>query len=108
MVVTKNKSDIARSEQTVLNRSVDDVFIEKLDLKEYMDFTSSTPTGTIQASLESVFNNNPKNVANTSTTTINTTTVEDITATVQWDNALSGNTLTITQGSADIFGVQQA
>lgn len=68
---------------------------------------STGASGSIQAALEAVFNDNPKNVANTSTTTIDTTTAEDITATVQWDNALTGNTLTITQGSADIFGVKQ-
>ena len=46
--------------------------------------------------------------AETTTDTIDTTVQEDITLTIQWVAAHIDNTLTITQGHTDVFGIEVA
>lgn len=68
---------------------------------------STGATGSIQAAVESVFDDEVQNNALGSPTTVDTTSVGDITATVEWDAADPNNTLTLTQGHTEIFGVEQ-
>lgn len=74
------------------------------------DFTvrSSGASGTIMSGAFGEFNNESKSEVDTAATTVDTTAAEDVTVTVQWDNALAGNTLTITQGFTEFKGVKQA
>ena len=61
-------------------------------------------TGTVISFVEAAFNNTRDDQAATSTTTTDTTSAEDVIGTLQWDNALSGNTATITQGYTEFVG----
>lgn len=49
-------------------------------------------------------NNESKSTASTTTTTIDTTVNNNVTITIQWGNALAGNTLTATQGFTKFIG----
>lgn len=59
---------------------------------------STGVSGTIQTYFKGEFDNINKSSANTAATTINTTTSNDITVTIQWSAAKTGNTITIQQG----------
>lgn len=77
-------------------------------LEFFFTVRSSGVSGTIISSAEGVFNNTVENEASTTTDTVDTTAVEDITITIQWSSANAGNTLTVTQGHTDVFGVKVA
>lgn len=69
---------------------------------------STGATGSIQSAVDGIFNDTVNNEALTSTNTVDTTTVENLTITIQWDAAETDNTLTVTQGHTSIFGVEQS
>lgn len=59
---------------------------------------STGVSGTIQTYFKGEFDNINKSSANTAATTIDTTASNDITVTIQWSAAKTGNTITIQQG----------
>jgi len=76
-------------------------------LEFFFTVRDTGPTGAIRASVDGIFNTTLETNANTSDVIIDTTAVEDITLTIQWNAANAGNTLTVTQGHTEIFGVTQ-
>lgn len=69
---------------------------------------STGASGTVQSSVQGIFNTTTNNNASASTDTIDTTSAENLTITIQWDSADPDDTLTLTQGHTDVYGVQQA
>ena len=64
--------------------------------------------GTVMSAVEANTGGTDHSSAGTSTDTVDTTIQEDMTLTIQWDAADTDNTLTITQGHTEIFGVKQS
>jgi len=65
---------------------------------------STGQSGSVYPYVKSVFNNTHDDVTATSATTIDTTTQEDITATVKWDAADASNSVTVSQGYCEFIG----
>ena len=61
-------------------------------------------SGSVWGYVSAEFNNVAKSVADTAATTIDTTAADDVTLTIQWDNALSGNSVSIDQGFTELLG----
>lgn len=61
-------------------------------------------SGTEVSYISATFNNSEDDAAETVEHSIDTTIAEDITLTVQWDEANAGNTITITQGFVEFLG----
>jgi hypothetical protein len=68
------------------------------DIEFNFTVRSTGSTGSIIASAKGNFDGENVQTASQSADTIDTTTAEDITVTIQWDAADAGNSLTITQG----------
>ncbi len=64
---------------------------------------STGSSGTVFAFGEAMFNHTDKSVTNTATTTVNTTTAENITATVQWTAANASDSVSIDQAFAEFL-----
>lgn len=64
--------------------------------------------GTILGVVEATTGGTDHSVGTASTTTIDTTQQQDMTMTVQWDAADTNNSVTMSQGHTEIFGVKQA
>jgi hypothetical protein len=60
-------------------------------------------TGTVMSQAKGFFNGELKQDANIAPATVDTTAADDITLTIEWSSANSGNTLTVQQGLAQFF-----
>lgn len=65
-------------------------------------------SGSVIASAEVTTGGTDHSSVSTTPDTIDTTAQQDVTLTIQWDNNDPGDTLTITQGHTEVFGVKQA
>lgn len=69
-----------------------------IDIEFIFTVRSEGSSGTVISFGRVELDNENKSSASTSTTTIDTTVAEDVTVTIEWDNALAGNSISVDQG----------
>ena len=74
-----------------------------MDIEFMFTVRSVGATGTIWGFVAAEFNGESKSVAETATTTIDTTVADDVTLTIQWSSANASNTVSVDQGWTELI-----
>jgi hypothetical protein len=94
---------IGGTEVMTLASTAGTVTDEPWHMKSVMTVRSVGGSGTVQGYLEIAIPNKNKAIANTTTVVVDTTTINNITLTAQWDAANVGHILTVSQAYSKVI-----